>query len=533
MEKTIKHQSPFIYQQDFVQRLKGMNSRVSQILLDFITTGFNPELINGTFPNFLEIKNDNQIYYVSNKKSEEFLILIKRDNQTTEDWIKMCWSKNRQQSRPAKLITLIFNIEGIKFYNIKEKEINEFVNEWSKFLKDDKTFDIIKGKDIQFWYNNMNYARPTTTEYSGSTLWRSCMADSSKNKFMEFYTLNSQISLLILKDNDNKIWGRALLIESDGYKIMDRIYYINETVMEKFRDWARKEGFIYKTRQAHDYYQTFFVMENKKEIEKKLEINFSIDKIVKNNFPYVDTFWYLYPEKLKMANYLSEKIDGRVYELRNPGGGFTDKGWCTHNKNWQNFGDLRRCEITDKMYRYDLITNFGDKSVYKDLVVPSKLLKKNVLKTEAVKVLFDNDWVTNDDVYYSKFHHGHILRTKSIPHPKDKTDWIHTSKMVYSDIYKEHILMGEDVIKTVDQHWMYEKDCKKINGLWFNKKEVVSIVDEPTNKEIFVSKKHLDENKQLKKSYRSIYFDYEVINDFRSSISKLNFREISELYTKK
>jgi hypothetical protein len=533
MEKNKQTPIFFYFKIELVDRLKTMKCKISQILVDVLTTKKDiNKFLNETYPNFIQISKDNSISSITNKKALEILEEIKRNSSNIEEWYRLCYTKNRQNLRPAKFVTNLLNTDGLIHYGITEKDLQEFVQEWGKFFKDDKEFHIVKGKDIQFWYNNLNYAKPGN-EYSGSTLWRSCMGDESKNKFMELYSINPQFSLLILKDSENKIWGRALIIEDGDFKVMDRVYYINEVVLERFRDWARENNFIYKFRQSHDSWNDWFVQEKGKEIHKKLELTFNINNLPKSNYyPYVDSFFYLYKDTMKMSNILKESLGKRFLELRNPQGGYYEKGWCEHNKNWYNHNELRKCEITGLYYHYHLITSFNNKSVYKELVVASKILKRNILKTESIKVLFDNDWVTKEEVNFSKYHNGYILKTKSIPHPEIKDDFIHSDKMQYSEKYKKHILMDDTVIKTIEGIWMYQKDCVKINGIWFDKDDVCEIKDNETGKNLTVSKKHLDSNGQLLKTRRSTYFEYEVISNFRNFYRQKDYKEITDLYKK-
>jgi hypothetical protein len=534
MEKN--KQTTIVFKPELVERLKQMKCKISGILLDILTTKKDiKKLLNESYPNFIQINKDNSISSITNKKAEESLYILKRDigeTNLTENWYKLCYTKNRQNLRPAKFVSNLFNTDGLINYGITEKDLQEFTQEWGKFFKDDKEFHIVKGQDIQFWYNNVNYARPGN-EYNGSTLWRSCMADSSKNKFMELYSINAQFSLLILKDSENKIWGRALTIEDGDLKVMDRVYYINEVILERFRDWARENNFIYKFRQAHDSWNDWFVQEKDKEVQKKLELNFNITNLPKfNYYPYVDSFFYLFKDTMKMSNILKDSLGKRCLELRNPQGSFSERGWCEHNKTWYTWNEIRKCDITSLQYRYDQTTSFNNKTVYKDLVVASKILKRNILKTESIKVLFDNDWVTEEEVNFSKFHNGYILKNKSIPHPTDKGDFIHSDKMKYSEKYKKHILMDDYVIKTIEGIWMYQNDCVKINGIWFDKDDVCEIKDKETGKTLTVSKKHLDENRQLLKTRRSTYFEHEVINSFRNFYKQKEYKEITDLYQK-
>lgn len=121
-------------------------------------------------------------------------------------------------------------------------------------------FEKVKGEDIRYWYHYEQYADGC------NTLNGSCMGDDDCQPYFDLYVNNPKVcNLLILKGDDNKIRGRALLWtfkDSDGneVKLMDRIYGKDSTI-ERFKRWATKNGYWYNERQSYDHRTGWFDLE--------------------------------------------------------------------------------------------------------------------------------------------------------------------------------------------------------------------------------------------------------------------------------
>jgi hypothetical protein len=166
------------------------------------------------------------------------------------DLEKNIWNTQRASFRIGKLAVSILSTLGITY---TPQEIEKFVNGYkacydilnSQFSK----FDIITGDDIAKWYRCENYQ-----SQSGS-LGNSCMR-SKRGSYFDLYSKNPEVcSLVILYSNDGKIsggkWvsqkivGRALLWKlDDGRVFLDRIYTIRDYDIEKYKAYARHQGWI-------------------------------------------------------------------------------------------------------------------------------------------------------------------------------------------------------------------------------------------------------------------------------------------------
>ena len=103
-----------------------------------------------------------------------------------------------------------------------------------------------------------------------------------------------------LTHQDNRLIGRALLWDFDSYKIMDRIYTIcDEDLSFYFKQWATKNGYLYKSEQ--NWFNTIFFEQigtGKKEF--KLEVK--LPNIKQHYYPYMDTFLYYDAEQGRLSN---------------------------------------------------------------------------------------------------------------------------------------------------------------------------------------------------------------------------------------
>jgi hypothetical protein len=103
-------------------------------------------------------------------------------------------------------------------------------------------------------------------------------------------------------NEDGGLMGRALLWNFESYKIMDRIYTIcDEDLSFYFKQWATKNGYLYKSEQNWFNTQQFEQVGQKKQTIK-LELK------IKNSdfryYPYMDTFKFQDTNTGYLYNYL-------------------------------------------------------------------------------------------------------------------------------------------------------------------------------------------------------------------------------------
>jgi succinate dehydrogenase flavin-adding protein (antitoxin of CptAB toxin-antitoxin module) len=343
------------------------------------------------FVNFISIskKDRTKISYLPKERSEGLSL-------------EECFSTSKRiMAKPGGFISKVFK-------NISEKEVEKFSTLFrSEATKPQLDFEVVQGEFIKDYYHYSKYA-----ERNGGSLHASCMKHNSCQNFLDIYSLNTEVcKMVLLFDNDEfsegdyydetKIVGRALLWNFDGYKLMDRIYTINdETYQFYFKQWATKNGYLFKTQQ--NWFNTKFferLGDKKQKLELKLDLkNKSFDYV-----PYMDTF--------KFMDY-----DGVLYNYQPEGKNYytlTDTGGR------KNGYDHLVTDFLDDVLRYrgDAIrlSYLGEnKWTHPDNCRYSDVMDRYILKDHCVKEPNLNDWIFNEE--YSSNNDDERIR--------DRIEWI-------------------------------------------------------------------------------------------------------------
>lgn len=223
------------------------------------------------------------------------------------------WTTARNPIRIGRLVRPLLRSAGIA---VVDRDIEEFTNQWKAtydFAADAlKQFDIVKGDSISYWYNSDRYLE------GGGTLNNSCMAEV-EDYYFEIYTSNSQVSLVILYDDEgqlqdgkytsSKIKGRAILwdaeINGNNVKFMDRIYTTHDSDVELFKQFAQKNGWFYKDSQSMTP-REYITDGNSK---SKYEIVVKVDNADCDAYPYVDTMCFCYTGSNELRNTQDDNDD--------------------------------------------------------------------------------------------------------------------------------------------------------------------------------------------------------------------------------
>jgi hypothetical protein len=330
------------------------------------------------------------------------------------------------------------------------KQVEEFVNSFKASLeKAGEYFDLVEGDDIDFWYKSKNYK-----ENSG-TLGSSCMAQ--KSNLFGIYTQNQDVCKMLILKEDDKIIGRALVwklesIRSLGKPVegveyfMDRQYTIKESDVQKFRNYAKEQGWCYKSYNNHHSYSTVNIDGEDRNVGMTIKVK---DKDY-NRYPYMDTF-----KRYDVNNGILHNDDEQdsdhegQYILEDTGGGYT--------------------EIEGGYY-----SEWYDRRIPEDESVWSEPLNDHLYADRAVQVerggrrrigWYPEDY---DDVFYDE----------------DHDEYFHTDDSVYSEIegrslYEETAVLvvveifGDGDVPSSSDQYMYEgdRDIKEIDTdwLWFDK----------------------------------------------------------------
>lgn len=171
--------------------------------------------------------------------------------------------------------------------DFKNPQIEEFINLFksTKSTIDGIEFEIVSGEQIAKWYSYRTYC-----DNKWSQLHSSCMAHSPRETF-DIYTKNPDVCrMLIIKDDNNKLLGRAIVWKLDkpidGCEyFMDRVYTVEDHQRNAFRDYAITNNWCYRASNNFDY--GVFVKYN--EVQKQ-ELKVSIKSTKHKKYPFMDTF---------------------------------------------------------------------------------------------------------------------------------------------------------------------------------------------------------------------------------------------------
>lgn len=372
------------------------------------------------------------------------------------------YKKSRNQIKIGKLINRLL---PNKF---TDKQIEEFVNTFKATIDNQgEKFKVVEGDDISFWYNSDNYK-----EKSG-TLGNSCMA--SKTNIFQLYTHNPEVCKMVILVEDEKLLGRALVWKLNSINrefekteegatqstklkpeyFMDRQYTINDSDVIKFRDYAKNNGWAYKSNNNHHSLQGVSFLGNSKNSSMIVTLKpYKGDSDYEyGRYPYLDTFRRYDPDTGYLYNDEDTDSDNAGnYILDNTGGGFT--------------------EIERGVYSewYDSMIDEDD-AVYSDAV--SSYLRRDDAAMVERGPRSHRGWWPND--------HDDIVFDNGID------EYIHRDDARYCEIDGDWIFEDDAVLViddiesdgevNNDESWMREDDSRIIsihreigsNKLWYKK----------------------------------------------------------------
>ena len=190
------------------------------------------------------------------------------------------WGRqNRQSAKPSRLIQKL----------LKQKhscaEYEEFNNLVKAEIMNAGKFVLVSKGDITKYYNSKTYYKDS------GMLGNSCMRHDECSKYFEIYEDHAQ--LLICK-KDNRITGRALVWNIDGYTILDRIYCCEDYITEQFTEYAKDHKWVIREDNSllydGDEVRWLFPEDNYTTPTYK-QLYIQLDKVYEY-MPYLDTFRY-------------------------------------------------------------------------------------------------------------------------------------------------------------------------------------------------------------------------------------------------
>lgn len=356
--------------------------------------------------------------------------------------------KNRSVTSLGRIVNKLFP-EQYKASGVPGEDIESFVNEYKSFIVKNKTFEIVYGNDIIYWYNEDNYNQ------SGGSLNNSCMKYEECDSYLTFYSKNKdKVSLLILKDikNESLIRGRALvwkLSEPKGRIFMDRIYTVYDSDINLFIKYAKENKWLYKNKQN---YTTNEIVDS---VDDKISnIRLRVNDINSNyEYPFLDTLCY-YDDYT-----LSNKGDGLYGEmlklLHDTEGGFEEVGYYSkYYKEWINTCDSENYKECMFIWDFRHIKDCFYSEKYNGWVANDYAVDHGVICDYSIG---DDEWRLNGD--YVKISNG---ETSTKEYAKQNFTYDDMSglwfiKPVYSHKYEKYI-ESDDAIEVFE-----DVDRKKID----------------------------------------------------------------------
>lgn len=214
------------------------------------------------------------------------------------------WKQGRTKIKIGRFIRKFFTEFAIINFEIKDTQIEKFVNLYkSYFSRDVGKLKIVEGRELRELYLEDNYH--FHGRYRVGPLWNSCMRQRDRNMFLSLYEKNpDDVKMLVYFSDDNKVRARALLWQNvnefntdQKYKVMDRIYYIFDHDVQFFKDWAKENGYLSKCIQNAKSERLF----DKNGAERlNLYVDLPVHKLP--FAPYLDTFKFYHLSGGRFSN---------------------------------------------------------------------------------------------------------------------------------------------------------------------------------------------------------------------------------------
>ena len=405
--------------------LKRIKTDISQDLLDLEGKDIKDDIT------FIDIDTDNQGYinFTTAKNAKKNLevqypeseydhvhVMFNQPRQGLSDVLykqsSEMWNKSRNPLKIGRLITKVFPGK------YTDKQIEEFTNKFKATVeKTGERFEVVSGDDIAYWYN-------ADRQYSNSgTLGNSCM--KNKTNIFDIYTKNTEVCQLLClfdeKDSgETKLKARALVwkvskigpVMNNSPEIfeffMDRQYTVEDSLVEKMRNYATEKGWAFKTNNNHHSFENVTLNGNKFNCSLEIQLNKNGENYQYGKYPYMDTFRrYDVVNGILHNDGSTSGYDGQ-YILEDTAGGYEEIG------------------------KEELYSEYYDCNLSEDEAVWSDRLEDYLPRNHAVEVTrgsrghrgwYPDDW---DDITYDEYHEEHI-------HMDDSTYSEHYGYSIYSD----------------------------------------------------------------------------------------------------
>lgn len=402
------------------KRLREQLEKINHVISDELMSLHNDldSMQKQTFVDICDGKDDKLSFIQSNKASDLLNI------ETEEKYGKLdkglldelglsspVYKQFRTEVGVGRFINLVFGASRFPASQRggstnKPTDVESFVNMYkATFGQEDKfkLMEVVVGDRIPYWYNYSHYMNEE------GSLGSSCMCNVDEDYF-EIYAASPNVGMLVLYSTETrrKIKGRAIvwknLIEPEGRTYMDRIYTNNSSDEQLFKEYAKKQGWLYKSHQG--YGADSNIIDSVDDSNTRMTIIAQVEDADYNYYPYMDTMVYFNPDNGKISN----KENRMKYVLQDTGGGHDTTRYYDEEEVWSNYhhediykSDAKWCDFGQDWVRESeaiKVWNSGDKYAvpgHPDIVrsyIPN-MVDKHFEKARCTWSDYLNTWVFN------------------------------------------------------------------------------------------------------------------------------------------
>lgn len=335
------------------------------------------------------------------------------------------YHRSRTNIRIGRLIKKIF------IDKFTDSQIEKFVNQYSALCDGGLKFETYNGRGIKVGYESRRY---TNDGQTANPLLNSCMNDHLD--VIDFYS-GCPVSLLVLVDDENIIYGRALVWEFDGGVFMDRVYVANDSDYYKFIGHASKNGWFYKDQNKSGARIEY--AKNGKNVgwfKIEIKLKFNVNDYKQWGFPYLDSLIYAYGNIISN----SKPKQGTYYVLVSTDGGYeTGSNLCDVHGDAIFQQDLDNGDYIFSVYQGGYIHVNNAINVKYSSIYPGYSFNDWIEENELEKDMdftysdLDGKWYLKKHCVWSNFDNNFIYRGNAI---YIQGDPVHNNNMY--DYYDAH-----------------------------------------------------------------------------------------------
>lgn len=427
------------------------DSRVALYMLD-------SDAITNEFCNYITTRGT-MLSYLPNGREHKI-------NLENGRWLR----DGRQEMKPAKLARKLFIQKYLDAFT--DADFETFGNKVRAYLgivgdEDGEgrniTLDVISGSKIRDAYHHSSYSYALG---DGTNLHGSCMRSGDAQDYFGIYEKNEDVvQMLVAKDTEGKILGRALLWTFDnGDKGMDTVYGPN-IIEQVMKEWAIDNGYYYKSSQSC-HHHTFDKFKGASlttdEYRDKEHRRVIIKEWDFDYYPYVDSLYLMGRDsgKYYLCNGHRSGLD-LFRTLRCTNGRYEEEDDDDDDYVTLENGDI--CH-QDDAYHLDYTAHDGDRvcGYYHESEVVYTMNGDHYLREHCTRI--SGDWYAKDD--------------DEIAYVEDRDAYFLAENTVYCEV-RELTIHIDDAVEVGDGDWCDKDEAFKCtyDDQWYFKSECVVAPD--------------------------------------------------------